>query len=142
MDVGLFDVPYFYIRQLTGVISITQLITGDDLAEVQGVLWEAKLKWYNIGLRLKMKSHELDAIDQEAGDDTGKKLTQMIKSRLNMAEPCTWKDLYEALKHQTVCMQDVADKLKKLKQKGKHYVLVYNTDIDTLNPQWACTGGL
>ena len=93
---------------------------------MQDVLWEAKLKWYNIGLRLKMKSHELDAINKEAGDDTGEKLTLMIKSRLNMAEHCTWKDLYEALKHHTVCMQDVADKLKKLKQKGKHYVFVHN----------------
>ena len=88
-------------------------LNSNDLADVQEVLWEAKLKWYNIGLRLNMKSHELDTIAKEAGDDFGEKLTRMIKSRLNMTEPCTWKVLYEAVIHPTVCMTNVASELKK-----------------------------
>lgn len=84
----------------------------NSFAEVQEALWEAKVQWYNVGVRLRMKVHELDTIDVETGDDTSKKLTRMVKSRLNMMEPCTWRDLYEALKHPTVDMPYIADKLK------------------------------
>ena len=93
----------------------TQL-NSDDLGEVQEALWEARLKWRNIGLRLNMKSHELDTISKEAGDDIGEKFTKMVEFRLKMTEPCTWKILYEALKNPTVNMPNVA---KELIQKGK-----------------------
>ncbi|CAI8025211.1 hypothetical protein GBAR_LOCUS14585 [Geodia barretti] len=35
----------------------------------------------------------------------------MIKTRLKRMEPCTWRDLYDALKHPTVDMPSVANKL-------------------------------
>ena len=98
-----------------GMIFIIQL-HSDDLGEVQEALWEAQLEWYNIGLRLNMKSHELDRIGTEAGDDTGKKLTQMIKSRLKMTEPCTWRVIYEALKNPTVNKPHVAQELLQKKR--------------------------
>ena len=96
------------------MIFVSQL-NSDDLGEVQEALWEAQLEWYNIGLRLNMKSHELDRIGTEAGDDTGKKLTQMIKCRLKMTEPCTWRVIYEALKNPTVNLPHIAQELKKNK---------------------------
>ena len=91
-------------------------LNSDDLGEVQEALWEARLKWRNIGLRLNMKSHELDTISKEAGDDIGEKFTKMVEFRLKMTEPCTWKILYEVLKNPTVNMPHVA---KELIQKGK-----------------------
>ena len=97
------------------MIFIIQL-NSDDLREVQEALWEAQLEWYNIGLQLNMKSYELDRIGTEAGDDTGKKLTQMIKSRLKMTEPCTWRVIYEALKNPTVNMPHVAQELLQKKK--------------------------
>ena len=100
---------------ISGIIFIIQL-NSDDLREVQEALWEAQLEWYNIGLQLNMKSHELDRIATEAGDDTGKKLTQMIKSRLKMTEPCTWRVIYEALKNPTVNMPHVAQELLQTKK--------------------------
>ena len=36
----------------------------------------------------------------------------MIKTRLKKSEPCTWRELYDALNHLTVDMPSVADKLK------------------------------
>ena len=120
------------------LVFIIQL-NSDDLGEVQEALWEAQLEWYNIGLRLNMKSHELDRIGTEAGDDTGKKLTQMIKSRLKMTEPCTWRVIYEALKNPTVNMPHVAQKLLQKKKivipTGEYQCSVYLT-LGT------CTGGL
>ena len=82
----------------------------DDFAQVQEALWEAKSKWENIGTRLKLDVHELENIDAEAGT-LDKKFNLMIKTRLKKLEPCTWRDLCDALNHPTVAMSDVASKL-------------------------------
>ncbi|CAI8011275.1 hypothetical protein GBAR_LOCUS7303 [Geodia barretti] len=40
-----------------------------------------------------------------------RKFNLMIQTRLKKIEPCTWRDLYDALNHPTVAMSDVACKL-------------------------------
>ena len=84
-----------------------------ELRDIQDALWKARIKWYNIGLRLSVKTDDLDTIDKEAGNDTEEKLRRMISSRLRMEEPCTWPMLYDALKHPTVDMPKVAEELRK-----------------------------
>ena len=108
-----------------GMLFMMQL-NSDDLAEVQEALWDARLKWRNIGLRLNMKSHELDTISKEAGDDIGEKFTKMVEFRLKMTEPCTWMILYEALKNPTVNMPEVA---KDLIKKGKIVIPTGNCNL-------------
>ena len=89
---------------------------GDyDYRDIIEALWPAKLKWYNVGLCLKVEKDELDTIDQKAGNDVEVNLRQMVSSRLRMADPCTWTDICEALKHPTVGMTKVAEKVKKEK---------------------------
>ena len=83
----------------------------DDFAEVQEALWEARSKWDNIGTRLKLTVHELESIEAEGGMSLDKKFKLMIQTRLKKIEPCTWRDLYDALNHPTVAMSDVANKL-------------------------------
>ena len=83
----------------------------DDFAQVQEALWKARSKWENIGTRLKLDVHELENIDAEGGMSVDKKFNLMIKARLKKLEPCTWRDLYDALNHPTVDMPDVASKL-------------------------------
>ena len=83
----------------------------DDFAQVQEALWKARSKWENIGTRLKLEVHELENIDAEGGMSVDKKFNLMIKTRLKKFEPCTWRDLYDALNHPTVDMPDVASKL-------------------------------
>ena len=83
----------------------------DDFAEVQEALWEARSKWRNIGVRLKMGVSDLDCINAELGASIDNKFGQMISTRLKKVEPCTWRDLYNALNHPTVAMSDVANKL-------------------------------
>ena len=82
----------------------------DDFAEVQEALWEARSKWHNIGARLKLGVFELDCINAEPGFGVEEKFNLMIKTRLKKMEPCTWRDLYEALIHPTVDMPSVAGK--------------------------------
>ncbi|CAI8023410.1 hypothetical protein GBAR_LOCUS13685 [Geodia barretti] len=83
----------------------------EDFAEVQAALWAARSKWHNIGTRLKLDVHELENIDAEPRFGLDDKFNLMIKTRLKKIEPCTWRDLYDALNHPTVAMSDVANKL-------------------------------
>ena len=96
------------------------LQTNDlELRDIQDALWKARIKWYNIGLRLNVKTDDLDTIDKEAGNDTEEKLRRMISSRLRMEEPCTWPMLYDALKHPTVNFPKEAEELKQSKMADK-----------------------
>ena len=83
----------------------------EDFAEVLEALWAARSKWHNIGTQLKLDVHELESIDAEPGFGLHNKFNLMIKTRLKKIEPCTWRDLYDALNHPTVAMSDVAAKL-------------------------------
>ena len=82
-----------------------------DLADIQEALWPARTAWRNIGIRLKLPIHDLDAIDEEGGKP-GDKFTRMLTSRLRRYEPLTWKDLKDVLNHPTVAMGDVAKTLQ------------------------------
>ena len=83
----------------------------DNFAEVQEALWEARSKWHNIGTRLKLGVFDLDCINSEPGFCLEEKFNLMIKTRLKRMEPCTWRDLYDALNHPTVHMPSVANKI-------------------------------
>ena len=50
-----------------------------------------------------------------------KKFNLMIQTRLKKIEPCTWRDLYDALNHPTVAMSDVARKLVPCLPPSKYY---------------------
>ncbi|CAI8042313.1 Ankyrin repeat domain-containing protein 50 [Geodia barretti] len=86
-------------------------LTIHDFARVQEALWAARSKWDNIGTRLKLDVRELECIETEGGMSLDKKFNLMIQTRLKKIEPCTWRDLYDALNHPTVAMSDVACKL-------------------------------
>ena len=90
-----------------------------DFAEVQEALWEARSKWHNIGIQLKLEVHELECIKAEQGFGLDDKFIEMIKIRLRKVEPCTWRDFCDALNHPTVGMPNVADKLKGKLTTGK-----------------------
>ena len=83
----------------------------EDFAEVQEALWAARSKWDNIGTRLKLDVHELEKIEAEGGMGLDMKFNLMIMTKLKKIEPCTWRDLYDALIHPTVAMFGVANKL-------------------------------
>ena len=87
----------------------------NNFGEVQEAIWKARPKWYNIGICLKLEVSDLDSIDAESGIDLEEKFRRMIKSWLRNSELCTWTVLCEALRHPTVAMPNVADKVKRTK---------------------------
>ena len=92
----------------------------NDFAQVQEALWEARYKWKNIGIRLKMALPDLDCINAEPGIGIDEKFDRMLSTRLKKLEPCTWRDLYDALNHPTVAMSDVASKLSAKLPPGRY----------------------
>ena len=83
-----------------------------DFAKVQEALWDARSKWHNIGIRLNLGVLEIKNINAEPGFGLEEKFNLMIETRLKKSEPCTWRELYDALNHPTVDMASVADNFK------------------------------
>ena len=70
-------------------------------------LWAARTKWYNIGVRFRIRITDLDTIDMETAD-VEVKLRKMLSMWLKSGGDCTWKAVVEALSHHTVDMLKVA----------------------------------
>ena len=101
----------------------------DDFANVQEALWDARSKWHNIGIRLNLTVSELDA---ESRFGLEEKFNLMIKTRLKKSEPCTWRELYDALNHPTVDMSKVAEKLRAKIPNGESHSDMHNNLSDKI----------
>ena len=83
----------------------------DDLVAVKRFLFEAKHKWYNIGLELRVKDSMLDEIKARHGTDYDACLREMLQIWLRFyPKKPTWDRLADALKEQAVAENELADK--------------------------------
>ena len=86
-------------------------ILGDgDLIVVCNAIFNAKVKWYQIGLLLKVDIDALESIKDEEKDNS-ERLLRMLKYWLRTGTNRSWEGLDKALRHKTVARPDVADKL-------------------------------
>ena len=91
-------------------------LSDSDLQVILNELWDARSKWYNIGLGLKMKPADLDVIDEDHSDsDT--KFRKMITKWLRRGQKCTWAALCVALSVPSVGCSSLANEIQ---QKHKH----------------------
>ena len=86
----------------------------DDLHEIQVEIWDARPKWKNIGLALKIRKPDIDVIDKNKGD-IDEKFQDMIIKWLENGENCTWAALSEALSACSVGHKDLAEKVRREK---------------------------
>ena len=87
----------------------------NDLGLVQRKLWETRAKWYNVGLGLKIMATDLEAIQQECGENIEKCFTKMLykwlcKSRAE--HRCTWKTIVNMLKTNVISCEGLANKIE------------------------------
>ena len=77
-------------------------LTSSDIPKVLENVWEARQKWYSIGIQLKLKASDLDVIRQQ-GNNNGPDdfVIEMVKIWLRQGG-ATWEALIDALKHETV----------------------------------------
>ena len=81
----------------------------NDLREVQRGAWEARAKWYNVGLELGIDPGTLDVIEGN-NKDINNCFRVMLTTWLKMVQPKpTWTALAEALQSPTVGYGDLAE---------------------------------
>ena len=81
----------------------------NDLREVQKTSWDARAKWYNIGLELKIDPGTLDTIKGN-NDNIDDRFRAMLTTWLKMVKSKpTWETLAEALRSPTVGYEHLAE---------------------------------
>ena len=75
---------------------------------VLDLAWDARVKWYHIGIQLRQKTTDLDVIGKEKCDDI--RFTRMITEWLRKGK-ASWRELIDALDHKTVGLSNLADKI-------------------------------
>ena len=87
-------------------------LTIKDLGLVRMDTFEARLKWYDVGLDLGIPVHELDLIQLEHRGKTMDCHRAMLKCWLNAGENTTWAALIEVLRNNVVRENSLAQMLE------------------------------
>ena len=83
----------------------------DDLQKIQNAAWEARAKWYNIGLELKIDAGTLDVIDRDS-DRTDDQFRHMLSIWLRRDQPRPTRSLLaRALRSPTVRYEHLAEQI-------------------------------
>ena len=87
----------------------------DDLLEVQEAIWDARPKWKNIGLGLKIRQPDIEVINVNNGNNFDDKFQSMILKWLENGKNCTWGVLCEVLSLRSVGHDNLATEIKRKK---------------------------
>ena len=83
------------------------------LKTVRSALWEARCKWYDIGVELDVESSTLDVISTECQGKVEDCFRTVLTKWLNRVEPkSSWSALVEALESPAVDLPNLADKIR------------------------------
>ena len=83
-----------------------------DLNDVRSKWWEARNKWFDIGLELNLAVGDLEALQQKHRDDVAKCFTDMLKIWLRTNLRPTQSQLSAALRQGTVGFNRLAEDLE------------------------------
>ena len=94
--------------------NIIGYLSLNDLWRVQNSVWEARTKWYNLGLGLGITADSLDAIELVNVKTPDRCFRAMLTQWLRQDSPKpTWRALIEALRSpsvdESVLAQDIAE---------------------------------
>ena len=88
------------------------ILTEEDLASVQDVVWEGRAKWYNIGLQLGLTAGTLDAIQQTNNNHTDHCFTTTLKEWLRRDDlHPSWDSMARSLRAPSVGLGHLAEQL-------------------------------
>ena len=87
-------------------------LTIDNLGDVLEAVWDARSKWFNIGLKLDVSACTLTAIKKNNNQDCDDCLTAMLEHWLNNGRPKPmWAKVAEALKSPMVGYEHLAEQI-------------------------------
>ena len=99
------------IDVVKGFPPICTELTTKDLWSIQEAVFEARTKWYDIGLALDVDVSTLDSIDKQF-DNHGDKLRTTLTTWLRTATEPKWQAVVNALKNPVVGRPDLAKDIK------------------------------
>ena len=124
-------IPCHWPVAIAAIITMRLLLSGDvelnpgplttgDLKKVRNSVWDARAKWYDIGIELEIDVSVLEAIKSD-NDDVALCLTTMLTGWLKQTTPSpTWEALTDALKSPAVGCGHLAENIEsKYCDKGK-----------------------
>lgn len=91
-----------------------RLLGINDLGDVLEAVWEARRKWYYLGLKLGTSPSTLDEIKaaNQNDEDSASSITEVVKGWLNSGrDDHTWATVAKALRSPMVGCAELADKL-------------------------------
>ena len=91
-----------------------KVLKENDLFEIQEAIWDARPKWKNIGLGLKISTSDIEVIDVNKGN-VDDKFQSMILKWLQNGKNCTWAALCKALSARSVGHASLAAKIEQEK---------------------------
>ena len=86
-------------------------LNSDDLGCVLEGILDAAAQWYNLGLKLKVRTGKLNSIRKEFNTPEDQ-LREMLNAWLNTGDNPNWKTLIDALRSQMVGASQVAAALE------------------------------
>ena len=95
--------------------SIGSCLTVADLKDALEEVYDARSKWYNIGLQLELPLGTLDAIESECKSSLDYGCRKMLQRWLETGEIRTWRALADALGSELVGRKDLKAKILKSK---------------------------
>jgi hypothetical protein len=88
-------------------------LTLENLRNVKNRIWEARSKWQDIGIELKLKQTDLEVISKKNGSDTDACFTEMLSIWLKQTKPRpTWSRMIRALKSRSIGFQQLAEHIE------------------------------
>ena len=98
-----------------------ETLTSDDAVEVYEELLPAQNKSYELGLKLKLPHHVVEAIHKELPPE--KRLLQILIRFLQQAEPRpTWRTIIEAIRSPAVNLPLLAERLEAVHFPRAHFI--------------------
>ena len=88
------------------------VLREDDLFDIQEKLWDARSKWKNIGLGLKIRPPDLQVIDRNH-HDADDKFQSMILKWLQIGKDRTWAALCKVLSARSVGHGQLAEQIRR-----------------------------
>ena len=86
----------------------------DNIKDVQGLVWNARTKWSNLGLELGINVTDLEVIEKDNRSDVDTCFKKMLLMWLKMVNPLpSWEGLVSALGKSSVGRKDIAEQIQK-----------------------------
>ena len=95
--------------------SPTETLSSGDLATLVNELHEVRADWYDLGVQLRMETHDLDVFRLENQNDTKKCLRQMLSVWLlqEFPSPPSWERVVDALSSPVIDRPTVAGRIRR-----------------------------